>query len=217
MRRLGGPSLPLPLLAVAALLLPLLPLCAPAGPYDFQRDGVLVAVQQTFEDVVVYSKQLTIVVFYSPACPHCTRLEPEVKEAAKQLAEDGIKVVAVDAVQQRGFADYYNVTGYPTVFTFVPPEKATSHAGGEVSACARRCAFGLRAERHPCVNLPVRVRVAGGGRGRHRHRSTRPDRAGRLRAEAAACGAGTAQPTPRRQQDSARARFVRLDPRDRVA
>jgi thiol-disulfide isomerase/thioredoxin len=92
---------------------------------------VLAAGQKTFEDVVVYSNQLTVVVFYSPSCPHCTRLEPEVKDAAKRLAAEGVKVVAVDAVAERGLADYYNVTGYPFVYVFVPPEKATSHAGGE--------------------------------------------------------------------------------------
>eukprot|EP01043_Picozoa_sp_COSAG02_P028909 COSAG02_NODE_1775_length_10966_cov_4.412073_2_plen_580_part_00 len=120
------------LVALVVLLLSDIP-CTTAG-YSFKRDGVLVAGQSTFEDVVVYSRKLTVVCFYSPSCPHCVRLEPEVKEAAKQLAQVGIKVVVVDAVEERGLADYYNVTGYPTLHIFVPPEKATSHAGGEASA-----------------------------------------------------------------------------------
>lgn len=120
-------------MAARLLRLLLLLLCAPLAPagYSFKRDSVLAAGQKTFEDVVVYSKQLTVVVFYSPACPHCTRLEPAVKDAAKRLAAEGVKVVAVDGVAERGLADYYNVTGYPFVYIFVPPEKATSHAGGE--------------------------------------------------------------------------------------
>lgn len=120
------------LMGVVALLLGDIP--GTLAGYSFKRDGVLIAGQSSFEDVVVYSKQLTVVCFYSPTCPHCTRLEPEVKNAAKQLSEVGIKVVAVDAVQERGLADYYNVTGYPTVYIFVPSEKATSHAGGEANA-----------------------------------------------------------------------------------
>ncbi len=119
------------LVALVALLLSDVP--GTLAGYSFKRDGVLVAGQSTFEDVVVYAGVLTVCIFYSPSCPHCVRLEPEVKEAAKQLAEVGIRVVAVDAVQERGLADYYNVTGYPTLHIFVPPEKATSHAGGEAS------------------------------------------------------------------------------------
>ena len=121
------------LLALLLLLLAAAPHPARGG-YSFERDGVLAAGQKSFEDIVVYSGQLTLVLFFSPSCPHCVRLEPEFKRAAKLLKEEGIKAVAVDAVQERGLADYYNVSGYPTVKLFVPAEQATSHAGKEATA-----------------------------------------------------------------------------------
>ena len=87
------------------------------GAYSFEKDGVATAGQSTFEDLVVYSGSLTLVVFYSPACRYCVELEPKFKAAAKQLAKEGIKAVAVDAVLERGLANFYNVSGYPTFTT----------------------------------------------------------------------------------------------------
>ena len=50
---------------------------------------------------VLYSPKVSIVLFYSPTCPHCTKLAPAFKEAAKTLAAEGITVAALDAAQAR--------------------------------------------------------------------------------------------------------------------
>jgi thiol-disulfide isomerase/thioredoxin len=84
----------------------LLPSGAFSGPYSFEQDGVLLAGQANFEDLVVYSGQLTLVLFYSPSCPYCVKLEPEFKSAARNLGREQVRAVAVDAVQERGLADY---------------------------------------------------------------------------------------------------------------
>ena len=104
----------------ALQLMLFLQLDAVHGEYSFKRDNVLPLDSNNFNDIVLYSPKVTIVLFYSPTCPHCIKLAPAFKEAAKTLAPEDIKLAALDATQFWDIAQHYDVRGYPTVKIFVP-------------------------------------------------------------------------------------------------
>eukprot|EP00164_Ancoracysta_twista_P002767 GFYU01003683.1.p1 GENE.GFYU01003683.1~~GFYU01003683.1.p1 ORF type:complete len:565 (-),score=211.16 GFYU01003683.1:121-1815(-) len=72
-----------------------------------------------FDNQVFESGELWMVEFYAPWCGHCKKLEPEWRQAAKEL--DGeVKIAAVDATQEQALASRFGIRGYPTIKYFTP-------------------------------------------------------------------------------------------------
>jgi protein disulfide-isomerase A6 len=58
-------------------------------------DNVVVLDEMSFNPAVLQSKDIWIVEFYAPWCGHCKALEPEYKQAAKNL-KGQVKLGKVD-------------------------------------------------------------------------------------------------------------------------
>ena len=71
-----------------------------------------------FDRHVLNNPQVSVVAFVSPACVHCAKLMPIWEEAAHRLADHQALVGIVDATIERGLADDYGVTSFPTIFVF---------------------------------------------------------------------------------------------------
>lgn len=84
-----------------------------------------------FKSKVMGSKDDWLVAFTAPWCGHCVKLKPEWEDAAKQLRGD-FKLGWVDATQEGGLAQQYQVQGYPTIklFSFKDGKKVASEYNG---------------------------------------------------------------------------------------
>ncbi len=83
---------------------------------------VVVLDDETFDSVLMKSKDMWLVEFYAPWCGHCKKLEPEWNQAATDL-KGKIKVAKVDATVQQKIAKQFNIKGYPTIMIFPPGSK----------------------------------------------------------------------------------------------
>jgi len=84
-----------------------------------------------FKSKVMDSKDDWLIAFTAPWCGHCVKLQPEWEDAAKQLKGD-FKLGWVDATQESGLAQQYQVQGYPTIklFSLKDGKKAASDYNG---------------------------------------------------------------------------------------
>ena len=71
-----------------------------------------------FDKQVLNNPQVSVVAFVSPSCVHCAKLMPIWEETAHRLADHQVLVGVVDATIERGLAEDYGVTSYPTIFVF---------------------------------------------------------------------------------------------------
>jgi protein disulfide-isomerase A6 len=84
-----------------------------------------------FKSKVMESKDDWLIAFTAPWCGHCVKLQPEWEDAAKQLKGD-FKLGWVDATQESGLAQQYQVQGYPTIklFSLKDGKKVASEYNG---------------------------------------------------------------------------------------
>ena len=76
------------------------------------------------------------VMFYAPWCGHCKSLAPKLKKAAKELADFGVKVGAVDVEPNRNVQSQYpDIRGFPTL-KFVKSAKSAEDYNGPREADA---------------------------------------------------------------------------------
>jgi protein disulfide-isomerase A6 len=71
-----------------------------------------------FEEQVLQNPAVVVVAFTAPWCGHCTRLQPEWEQAAKQLHGEGAVLGWVDATVETDLATAYGVKGFPTIKVF---------------------------------------------------------------------------------------------------
>nr|WDU65913.1 putative disulfide isomerase Tcis_disulfideisomerase_A5like [Tityus cisandinus] len=73
----------------------------------------------TFDGILI-KESSAIVMFYAPWCGHCKKMKPEYTNAAANLKIQNIPGIlcAVDATKEKGIAERYKITGYPTVKYF---------------------------------------------------------------------------------------------------
>lgn len=90
---------------------------------------VVVGTTKNFEELITGNK-FVLAEFYAPWCGHCKNLEPEYAKAAVTLKSvDGLKLVKVDATEERDLGEKYDVQGFPTLKFFRMGE-VSEYGGG---------------------------------------------------------------------------------------
>jgi len=89
---------------------------APAQPLV---DGLLTVVGSTFDELIVKNENDVFVEFYAPWCGHCKKLDPEMKQLAKDLAAvKGLNIVQFDASSNDHDDSLFDVKGFPTLYFY---------------------------------------------------------------------------------------------------
>lgn len=78
--------------------------------------------KENFEELVLSSKGLVLVDFWSPKCEPCMELMPEVVELAGQF--DSVQFGKVNILENRRLAIGQKVMGLPTIVIYKDGEKA---------------------------------------------------------------------------------------------
>ena len=71
----------------------------------------------SFDQVVLANPSPVMVEFFAPWCGHCRRLRPAIEELARDYA-GRLRVVQVNADENRATAARYGVRGVPTMVIF---------------------------------------------------------------------------------------------------
>ncbi|ETV66397.1 protein disulfide-isomerase domain, variant [Aphanomyces astaci] len=90
---------------------------------------VHVLTSKNFKQQVLDSSDYWLVEFYAPWCGHCKQLEPEWKEAAKQLKTKA-KLGKVDCTVHQDLGQTYGIQGYPTIKEFGKNKKKPKDFNG---------------------------------------------------------------------------------------
>ena len=93
------------------------------------KEKVVTLNSADFESKVMESKDDWLIAFTKPECGHCVKLLPMWEDAAEQLKGD-FKLGWVDATQEPGLAQQYQLQGYPTtkLFTLKGGKKVASES-----------------------------------------------------------------------------------------
>lgn len=99
---------------------------------EVDSDGVLILTDKNFDEAIS-ENPLMLVEFYAPWCGHCKQLAPEYAKAAKELANEPVKLAKVDATEEKEIGSRFEVKGFPTI-KFFNTGKPTDYSGGRTSA-----------------------------------------------------------------------------------
>ncbi|KAI8463550.1 MAG: hypothetical protein J3K34DRAFT_526895 [Monoraphidium minutum] len=124
--------LPLPLLVLAALLLAAAPR---ARALYSEEDGVVIISNgpESLKEAFFTSHGPGVLEFYSPSCPHCVALAPEIRKVAANLK--GIATVAAvdcSTAANRMMCGTYGVRAFPTLKLFGPDLKPNPYTGDKM-------------------------------------------------------------------------------------
>ncbi|KAF2882311.1 hypothetical protein ILUMI_23876 [Ignelater luminosus] len=82
---------------------------------DSNDEPVKVAVGKNFDEIVTNNGKDTLIEFYAPWCGHCKKLAPTYDDLAKQLIDEDVAIVKMDATAN-DVPSPYDVRGFPTLY-----------------------------------------------------------------------------------------------------
>ena len=102
--------------------------------YFPKKDGVLILTSETIEEAIKTYPKLAILM-YTPWCPHCKRLYPEIVSSLKAeiMKKMGLIFGRIDIEYNDKVQEAYNVYGMPTILYFENGEKKEIYDGGRDS------------------------------------------------------------------------------------
>ncbi|XP_050500760.1 protein disulfide-isomerase A6 homolog [Diabrotica virgifera virgifera] len=89
------------------------------------KEHVITLTDKNFNDLVKYSDDAWMVLFFAPWCGHCQNLEPHWNAAARQLSGK-VKFGAYDCTVYSTRSKEYKIQSYPTVKLFIPKSDANT-------------------------------------------------------------------------------------------
>ena len=78
--------------------------------------GLLEVTEQTFEQEVLNSKNVTVVDFWAPWCGYCMKLAPLLEQVSQEVPQ--AKIVKINADESEKIAKDYSVSGLPCILIF---------------------------------------------------------------------------------------------------
>ena len=82
-----------------------------------QKQGIPILDGSNF-NTFISEHELVFVKFFAPWCGHCKAMIPDYAKLSKQLEDDDIPVVKVDATEEKELATKYGVKGFPALKLF---------------------------------------------------------------------------------------------------
>ena len=98
-----------------------------------QDTSVIQLTKDNFENEVIKSDNLWLILFYAPWCGHCKAFHPQYEKLAKSV-KGVFKIGAVNCEEHRDLAQKYNIGGFPTVLFFGGDKTKTIEYEGERKA-----------------------------------------------------------------------------------
>ena len=98
-----------------------------------QDTSVIQLNKDNFENDVVKSDNLWLILFYAPWCGHCKAFHPQFEKLAKSV-KGVFKIGAVNCEEQRELAEKYKIDGFPTVLFFGEDKTKTVEYEGDRKA-----------------------------------------------------------------------------------
>ena len=102
--------------------------------YFPKKDGVLILTSETIEEAIKTYPKLAILM-YTPWCPYCKRLYPEIVSSLKTetMKKMGLVFGRIDIEYNDKVQEIYNVYGMPTILYFENGERKEVYDGGRDS------------------------------------------------------------------------------------
>ena len=100
----------------------------------FSKDTSVIQLNKdNFENDVMKSDNLWLILFYAPWCGHCKAFHPQFEKLAKST-KGLFKIGAVNCEENRDLAGKYKIDGFPTVLFFGEDKNKTEEYEGDRKA-----------------------------------------------------------------------------------
>jgi len=106
------------------------------APAKAQEEDAVIPLTDANFDVELKKTSRVLVEFYAPWCGHCKALEPEYKQAAKQVKDEQLTTMLakVDVTEEKELAQRYEIKSMPTIIYFVDGRVKKSYEGARTAS-----------------------------------------------------------------------------------